>query len=253
MVTFSDTRKGTIVYNVSYAKRLTHVEKEDINIYSSLVYCKKGYHFKITATTKLRLVVVVKKHTKPELGDFYGGERLSKSATLLVVDFAKTRQSRMENRVISSGLEFVVEDGNSSSVGLFGTVYCNEETTTAYVGIMPTVYDPMLCKRCMETSNDPCGFCSGMNEREGNEVRMNVSLTIVRYVTDCMFWDPNNDNWKNDGCQVSLQCCTLNIRWCVVLLYAYVFVSSRLLILCMSVFLIIFIINFSTMIQELPV
>jgi len=201
---FSDNAIGTIVYNVSYAKRHAHVKKDDINIYASLVYCRKGFHFKITATSKIRLVVVVKTHKKPDLWDFYGGERLSKTATLIVVDFAKTRQARMEHHTTSSGLEYVVEDANSSSVGLYGTVYCSEVTTMAYVGIMPTVYDTILCKRCMEHSIGPCGFCSGKDETDDDDIKIIVSLTVVRYVTDCIFWDAENDNWNNDGCQVSL-------------------------------------------------
>ena len=187
---------------MSYANRHTHVEKEDIIIYASLVHCNKGYHIMITATNKIRLIVVFKVHKKPELWDFYGGERLSNTATLLVVDFAMTRVSRMEHDSTASGLEYVVEDANSSTVGLFGTVYCSEETTTAYVGIMPIVYDKVLCKRCTDNSNGPCGFCSGKDGAEDDVHKNAISLTVVRYVTDCVFWNAEGEDWKNDGCQV---------------------------------------------------
>ena len=158
---------------------------------------------KITATPKIRLVVVMKLHKKPELWDFYGGEWLSNPATLLVVDFAKTKLLRMENNSTASGLEYVVEDANSSSVSLFGIVYCSEETTAAYVGIMPTVYDTTLCKLCIDSSKGPCGFCSGGDE-VGDGIEFNVTLTVVRYVTDCVFWNPDGNEWEIDGCQVSV-------------------------------------------------
>ena len=204
MVLFSDETNGTFVCNVSYIKQRTQVNKEDIKMYGSLVHCNKAYHIKITATSNIRLVVAVKSHKKPELWDFYGGDRLSNTATLLVVDFAMSRLSRVISNSTGSGLEYVLEDANSSTVSLFGTVYCKEETTTAYVGIMPTVYDTVLCKRCLDNSNGPCGFCSGKEQDEG-DISINViSLTFVRYVVDCVFWDTPNDTWKNDGCQVSV-------------------------------------------------
>ena len=204
MLLFSDETNGTFVCNVSYIKRRTEVNKEDINIFGSLVHCNKRYHIKITATSKIKLVFVVKPHKKPELRDFYGGERLSNTATLLVVDFAMTRLSRMIHNSTGSGLEYVLEDANSSTVSLFGTVYCSEETTTTYVGIMPAVYDTVLCERCLDNSNGPCGFCSGKELDEG-DISINViGLTFVRYVADCVFWDTHNDTWKNDGCQVSV-------------------------------------------------
>ena len=200
----SDDINGTFVCNVSYIKRRTRVNKEDIKSYGSLVQCNKAYHIKITATSKIRLVVVVKSHKKPELRDFYGGERLSNTATLLVVDFAMTRLSRITPNSTASGLAYVLEDANSSTVNLFGIVYCREETTTAYVGIMPAVYDTVLCERCLDNSNGPCGFCSG-KELDESDISINViSLTFVRYVVDCVFWDTPNDIWKNDGCQVSV-------------------------------------------------
>jgi len=200
----SDETNGTFVCNVSYVKRRTQVSKEDIKMYGSLVYCNKAYHIKITATSKITLVVVVKAHKKPELPDFYGGERLSNTAKLLVVDFATSRLTQMIRNSTASGLEYVLEDANSSSVNLFGMVYCREETTTVYVGIMPAVYDTVLCERCLDNSNGPCGFCSGKDLDE-SDININViSLTFVRYVVDCVFWDTPNDIWKNDGCQVSV-------------------------------------------------
>ena len=202
---FSDRTNGTVVYNYSYGKRRTHINKEDFNIYQYIVHCNKRYHIKMTATSKIRLVVVMKLHTKPELCDFYGGERLSNTATLLIVDFAKARLLRMEQNSTASGLEYVVEDANSSSVSLFGMVHCSGDTTTAYVGIMPTVYDTTLCKLCIDSSKGPCGFCSGEDE-DGDGIEFNVRLTVVRYVTDCVFWNPARNEWDNDGCQVSVLC-----------------------------------------------
>ena len=208
IVLFSDQTNGTVVHNIYYAKRHV-VNKDDITTYAYVVHCNKSYHIKITATAKIRLVIVFKVHNKPELSDFFGGERLSNTATLLVVDFAMTRRTEYNSTV--SGLGFVVVDANSSTISLFGTVPCGNLTTTVYVGIMPTVYDTRLCKRCMDNSNGPCGFCSGKDEAEDDGVKINVSLTVVRYVTDCVFWDPVKDNWKNDGCQVSVLCATTHV------------------------------------------
>ena len=188
---------------VSNAKRRTYIKKEDVKIYESLIYCNKEYHIKIIATGKIRLVVVVKAHRKPDLWDLYGGNRLSDNTAHLTVDFAMTRQSLMDHDSTSSGLEYVVEDANSSTVSLFGTVHCSEETTTTYVGIMPTVYDTELCKRCEDNSNGPCGFCSGKDVAE-DDIYKDVNVSVVRYVADCVFWDKEKDDWKNDGCQVSV-------------------------------------------------
>ena len=190
-----------------YAKRHI-VNMEDINTYAYIVHCNKSYHIKIRATANIRLVIVFKVHSKPELSDFFGGERLSNTATLLVADFAKTRRIEFNSNV--SGLGFVVVDANSSTISLFGTVHCSNLNTTVYVGIMPTVYDTKLCKLCMDNSNSPCGFCSGKDDLE-DDGKINVSLTVVRYVTDCVFWDPAEDNWKNDGCQVSVLCATAHV------------------------------------------
>jgi len=216
MIIFSDLTNGTAVYNISYTKRHHQVNKEDINIYGSLVYCKKRYHIKITATAKVRLVVVVKAHKKPVIWDFYGGERLSSTATLLVVDLAKTRLTRVEHDTIASGLEYVVEDANSSSVSLFGNVSCSNQTTTTFVGIMATIYDIHLCKRCMDNSKGPCGFCSEIYERD-DDATINVRVTVTRHVTNCVFWEQEKDDWKSDGCQVSV----LYMRPFLYVLYVY--------------------------------
>ena len=193
----------TATPDVSYAKRRTYVTKEDVKIYASVVHCNKVYHIKIISTGKMRLVVVVKAHRKPDLWDFYGGNRLSDNTTHLIVDFGMTRQTKMDHDSTSSGLEYVVEDAGRSTVSLFGTVYCSEETTTTYVGIMPTVYDTELCKRCADTSNGPCGFCSGKAVTE-HYIYKHVNVAVVRYVADCVFCDKEKDDWRNDGCQVSV-------------------------------------------------
>ena len=216
MIIFSDITNGTVVYNLPYIKRHHQVDKKDINIYESIVYCKKGYHIKITSTANVRLIVVVKAHTKPVIWDFYGGERLSSTATLLVVDFAKTRVTDLKNDTIASGLQYVVEDANSSSVSLFGIVSCSNQTTTTFVGIMPTIYDTHLCKRCMDNSKGPCGFCSEIYERD-DDATIDVNVTVTRHVTDCVFWDQKKDDWTSDGCQVSV----LYIRPLLYALYVY--------------------------------
>ena len=216
MIIFSDIANGTAAYDIPYTKRHHQVSKEEINIYESLVHCKKGYHIKITATAKVRLVVVVKTHKKPVIWDFYGGERLSSTATLRVVDLAKTRLTRVKNDTIASGLEYIVEDANSSSVSLFGTVSCSNQNTTTFVGIMPTTYDIHLCKRCMDNSEGPCGFCSEIYERD-DDATINVRVTVTRHVTDCVFWDQEKGDWKSDGCEVSV----LYMRPLVYELYVY--------------------------------
>ena len=223
-IPFSDRTKGTADVTVLYQRGRTVVNKEDLTFIALPASCNKHYHIQMIASSKVRLVVVAKVRTEPVLADFYGGDRLSKDATLLFVDFSGNKVSKTEYNTTELGIRYVVEDANSSTVSLIGMVSCSENTTLLYIGIMPTVYDVTLCERCMDHSRGPCGFCSGeKDDRVGGTV--DVKVTVARYQADCLFWNEGLKSWKSDGCEVSVYAHHIS-RSCVALLCECAFVHA---------------------------
>ena len=202
------------------------VNKEDLTFIALPASCNKHYHIQMIASAKVRLVVVAKARTEPVLADFYGGDRLSKDATLLVVDFSRNKVSKIEDNTTELGIRYVVQDANSSTVSLIGMVSCSENTTLLYIGIMPTVYDVTLCERCMDHSHGPCGFCSGEKD-DGVGDNVDVKVTVARYEADCLFWNEGLTSWMRDGCEVSVYAHLIYCS-CVTLLFMRVFSRNRI-------------------------
>ena len=221
-IVFSDGTHGAVNVTVSHQRGRTVVNKEDLAFIALPASCNKQYHIQMTASAKVRLVVVAKARTEPVLADFYGGDRLSKDATLLVVDFAGNKVSKIEDNTTGLGIRYVVESANSSTVSMIGMRSCSENTTLLYIGIMPTVYDVKLCERCMAHSHGPCGFCSGKGD-DGVGDRVHVKVTVVRYEADCLFWNEWESIWKSDGCEVSAHDIS---RSCYALLCEYAYVHA---------------------------
>ena len=215
-IAFSDQTNGTADVTVIYQRGRTVVNKADLTFIALPVSCNKHYHIQMIASSKVRLVVVAKVRTEPVLADFYGGDRLSKDATLLVVDFSGNKVSKTEYNTTELGIRYVVEDANSSTVSLIGMVSCSENTTLLYIGIMPTVYDLTLCERCMDHSRGPCGFCSGEKDDGVGDI-VEVKVTVARYEVDCLYWNEAVSSWKSDGCEVSVYVPHIS-RSCVALL-----------------------------------
>ena len=200
------------------------VNKEDLTFIALPASCNKHYHIQMIASAKVRLVVVAKARTEPVLADFFGGDRLSKDATLLVVDFSGNKVSTIEDNTTELGIRYVVEDANSSTVSLIGMVSCSENTTLLYIGIMPTVYDVTLCERCMDHWHGPCGFCSGEKD-DGVGDNVDVKVTVARYEADCLFWNEGLTSWMRDGCEVSVYAHLIYCS-CVVPLFMRVFARN---------------------------
>ena len=186
-----------------YNKGRIEVNLADFRCFLIPVISNKSYQIKLSATAIGRLVLVVKAFERPWLWDFYGGERISKNAALLVIDFAATHLKAMNRTSTAAGLEYVAEDANSTTVSLLGKLHSSTEDAMLYIGLMPVVYDDILCARCRARSNGPCGFCSATKtESEHPELLMNV--TVVRYIADCLYWEVGRGEWSNDGCEVRL-------------------------------------------------
>ena len=182
--------------------RDSQLTMDDFKILALPVSSNKRYYVTISMSVKVKLVLVVKAYSRPHLKDFFGGDLISKYANLLLVDFTDRNVSNVYEKE-GSGLEYVVADGDNNTLNMFGTVRSNKETAMLYFGIMPTVYDEIPCKQCKISSNRPCGFCSG-NEGTSQDVAMDVSVTAVRYMVDCVNWDWDDDTWDNAGCEISV-------------------------------------------------
>ena len=180
------------------------VHEEDLSIVHIPVVSNKPYHIELTASAEVALVIVVKAYQRPVLEDFYGGERISPNAFLLVVDFTETSLHKTLDTKTAIGLETIAQNANSTGVSLFGTLRNSDETVILYFGIMPAVYDATLCKQCLERSKRECGFCSG-KKGPSTEADLDVNVTIVRHVTKhCVYWNNQNDKWIIDGCEVNV-------------------------------------------------
>ena len=180
------------------------VSEEDISVVYLPVLSNKPYHIELTASAEVALVIVMKAYQRPVLEDFYGGDRISANAFLLVVDFTATSLTTTLDTKTALGLETIAQNANSTAVSLYGTLRNSNETAILYFGLMPAVYDATLCKQCLERSNRECGFCSG-KMGPSIEADLDVNVTIVRHVTkECVYWNNKNDKWITDGCEVNM-------------------------------------------------
>ena len=202
MCFFSEKTNSSATVKVSYIEGRTEVHQDDLIIFALPVFSNKRYLIKMSATAEIRLVLVVKVHSKPELLDLYGGGSISKNATLLVIDFAAKSLLWRAYSHPATGLEYVLKEANSTCVSLVGTLHSKEEKTMLYFAVMPAVYDEVLCKRCMANSEGPCGFCSGKERTTAGTV-LDVKVTTIVYMADCVFWSQNKGEWRHDGCEVS--------------------------------------------------
>lgn len=198
LLLITDNAGGSANVILLYNKGRIEVNLADFRCFPIPVISNKSYQIKLSATVKGRLVLVVKAFERPWLWDFYGGERISKNAVLLVTDFAATHLKAMNRTSTAAGLEYVAEDANSTTVSLLGKLRSSTENAMLYIVLMPVVYDNILCARCRARSNGPCGFCSAKKtESEHPELLMNV--TVVRYIAEV-----GRGEWSNDGCEVRL-------------------------------------------------
>ncbi|KAI0237980.1 hypothetical protein LSAT2_011410 [Lamellibrachia satsuma] len=208
-VSTKDETNGTAIVRVSYMKNRDEVFEDDLITVALPVLSNKRYHIKMFATAKVTLVLVVKAYTNPNCWDFYGGDRISKNATIFVVDFARTTLPRRFQTSTSPGLEHLIVDVNATTVTLVGTLHSKEERVMLYIGLMPAVYDTMLCKRCSGNSINPCGFCSGKMGTSA-DTELDVKVTVVRYVADCVFWNSQEEKWSNEGCEFYQLVCNID-------------------------------------------
>ena len=178
------------------------LHEEDLSIVSLPVLSNKPYHIELTASAEVALVIVVKAYQRPVLEDFYGGDRISPNTILLAVDFTGASLPMNLDTDTALGLKNVTRDVNNTRVSLIGRLNNNHDTATLYFGLMPAVYDAILCKQCQERSKHECGFCSG---KKGSSSELDVNVTIVRHVTKaCVYWNKHDEKWITDGCEVNV-------------------------------------------------
>ena len=213
---FTDETNGTVIAKMSYVGNCADVSEEDISVVSLPVVSNKPYHIELSASAQVALVIVVKAYQRPVLEDFYGGERISPNTILLVVDFTGTSLPMKLDTDTTIGLKNVTEDVNNTRVSLFGRLHNNDETVMLYFGLMPAVYDAILCDQCLERSKRECGFCSG-KKGTSTEAELDVNVTIARHVTkECVYWNNQDDKWITDGCEVNVFDCHVTlVRSCV--------------------------------------
>ena len=159
------------------------------------------YKIKISASAKVRLVLLLKRDVRPTLRDFYGGDRISRNATLLEIDFSATRLRKMEHINAATGIDNVKEDNRTMTVTISGILRSEKDTTHLYIGLMPPHFDDLLCVRCRAGSEGPCGFCFATKQ---TSPATKVNITIGRYMPDCLFWNETTEDWSNIGCEVSI-------------------------------------------------
>ena len=182
---------------MSYVEGRTEVSEKDLSIVSLPIVSNKPYHIELVSSVKVTLVIVVKAYQKPVLDDFYGGDRLTTTATLLVIHFNGALPPLRKKTGI--GLEYIEVDDNRTSVSFFGTMYNDKDTVILYFGLMPAVYDAVLCSQCLERSKHECGFCSGKNGTSTTQ----VFIAIARHApVECVYWNNTIEKWTTDGCEV---------------------------------------------------
>ena len=159
------------------------------------------YKIKISSSAQVRLVLLVKRDERPTLWDFYGGDRISSSATLLDIDFSATRVRKVEHINTATGVDNVREENGTMTVTISGILHSEQDTTNLYIGIMPPFHDDLLCERCRAGSEGPCGFCFATTQ---TSPATEVNITIGRYMPDCLFWNDTREDWSNIGCEVSI-------------------------------------------------
>ena len=219
---------GTVVAHISYIENRADVHEEDISVVSLPVVSNKPYHIELTASAEVALVIVVKAYQRPVLEDFYGGDRISPNAFLLVVDFTAASLPKTLDTKTALGLEIIAQNANSTGVSLFGTLRNSNETVILYFGLMPAAYDATLCKQCLERSKRECGFCSG-KKGPSTEADLDVNVTIVRHVTkECVYWNNQNDKWITDGCEVSVFDGQITLVFPCVCVRVYVYMGVNL-------------------------
>ena len=198
---FTEHPKSEAIVSAFIDNHLPTTTDESIKVSVIPIPANKPYLIKLSATARVRLVLVVKRDERPTLWDFYGGDRISSSATLLEIDFSTTRQRRMARQNTTTGIEHVREDNDTMTVNIIGNMRSTKDASSLFIGLMPPVFDDLLCARCRARSVDPCGFCFATTNTTS---AIEVNVTIGRYVTDCLFWDATMGLWSNVGCEVSI-------------------------------------------------
>ena len=206
MITEHLEKEATITLSID--NRRTEITEGDFKVAVIPIPTNKQYNIKLLATDSIRLVLVVKRDERPTLWDFYGGDRISSSATLLEIDLSTTRLRKMEPINTATGIGTVKEDNGTMTVTITGTVRSKNDTTNLYIGLMPPLHDDLLCERCRARSEGPCGFCFATTKTSST---IDVNITIGRYVKDCLFWDHIIQEWTNAGCKVSVTYLSANV------------------------------------------
>ena len=192
-------KEATISLSIDNGR--TEITEGDFKVALIPIPTNKHYNIKLSANESVRLVLVVKRDKKPTLWDFYGGDRISNNATLLEIDLSTTRLRKMEPINTATGIDTVKEDNGTMTVTITGTVRSEYNAADMYIGLMPPLFDDLLCERCRARSEGPCGFCFATTQTSS---ATDVNITIGRYVKDCLFWDHTIKKWTNTGCKVSV-------------------------------------------------
>ena len=187
--------------SVHFDNSRTEIAGGDYKFVAIPVLTNKLYKIELSASAQVRLVLVVKRDERPTLWDFYGGDRISSNATLLDIDFSTTRLRKMDRNDTATGIYNVMEDNETMTAIITGKLRSKNATAKVYIGLMPPLFDDILCARCRARSEGLCGFCFATTK---TSAAMDVNITIGRYVIDCLFWKLTTKEWSNVGCEVSI-------------------------------------------------
>jgi len=176
------------------------IDPDDSTIFSLQVPQNKQYYVMLNllgVATHLSFILVVKLHSMPVLWDFYGGERISKSAVMFIVSFTRQQTVNISHFNVP-GVENLIE--RNGSIYILGRTFTSNKTVSLFFGMMPTAYDRDLCAQCRKVSDATCGFCVPRSVNESLEsVVMQVSLALP----DCLYWNESDSKWNNYGCKVT--------------------------------------------------
>ena len=195
--------------SVNFDNSRTEIGGGDYKFVAIPILTNKLYKIELSATAQVRLVLVVKRNEKPTLWDFYGGDRISSNVTLLEIDFSSKRLRKMDRNDTATGIYNVMENNETMTAIITGKLRSKNATANMYIGLMPPLFDEVLCERCRARSKGPCGFCFATAK---TSAAMDVNITIGRYVIDCLFWTLKTKEWSNDGCKVSIVHLVPNLR-----------------------------------------
>ena len=178
----------------------------DLARFGTDVSCGQTYHVTFSLLnnyTDISLLLVVKTGMKVFVRDFFGDIPSRSNSAHLVIDFS-LRRIRSVHEANDPGVTHVVE--KKGVVSIFGLMASSESRCRMFFGVLPKMYDDIRCTKLCRGPKARCGFC-GRDVAWYNPTHTNskdfVDIKVKTFVSECLYWDKQEELWTNRGCKVS--------------------------------------------------